>query len=181
MCTKVVESESKVNRGRSKVISLYICIRCTFDHRRCIECWREWHSTDVSIECDRGHGNLSNVIENASKVESKLSESAINCDRVFSWMSNEVRGCFPGEHFRFNIDYVRCNVRQFPNITVSFKILWAEPFSSKVQNVESDFWTCQKFARSHSIVFDSPLSTTFDSGSQVWHVKIRAIAFDYLR
>ena len=52
-------------------------------------------TSDSFIDCECGHRKLSNVIEKASKVELKLSNSAINCDRVFSWISDVVHGCFP--------------------------------------------------------------------------------------
>ena len=74
MRRKSVESGSR----KFEVISLYFCIRCTLNHRRCIEscrkcikCYRECLSTDVFIECDCEHRNV--------ECKRKCIESKIHC------------------------------------------------------------------------------------------------------
>ena len=55
--------------------------------------------SDLFIECDPGHRKLPNVIENASKIGSKLSDSAIDCDRVLSKYLMKFEGVFLGGTF----------------------------------------------------------------------------------
>ena len=87
---KCIESEWKVDRVSSKVISLYFCIRCTYDHQRCIEsyqkclkCFREWLSTDAFFGCDRGHRKcrISSKI-GLLYIESRIETESIDCDWV---------------------------------------------------------------------------------------------------
>ena len=108
-----------------------------------------------------------NVIENASKLGSKLSESAINCDRSSVVVNIEIQWGFPGGQFRFNFDYYDATSDNFRTLPLVFNICGRSPFHLRCKIVESGFWHVNKLRDRLRLSSISPKDCSRDSHSTV--------------